>query len=84
MPQGLVYWIGLDDLANEGRFIWAESHEVAEYTNWWPGQPDNSAGIEDCTYKTVETWANGWNDDQCIVTIYEPIGGIHAICEYNL
>ena len=84
LVKGLVYWIGLDDLATEGKFVWAESHQVAEYTNWRASQPDNGSGVEDCTWKTVESSMNGWNDATCTRTIYEGIGGIHAICEYDL
>lgn len=52
-------WIGLTDTAVEGTFAWADGSPV-NYTNWNPGEPNNSGGAED--------WAellgsNGrWND----------------------
>lgn len=52
-------WIGFSDTASEGTFAWADGSPVA-YTNWNPGEPNNSGGVED--------WAeflgsNGrWND----------------------
>ncbi|MBL9141186.1 MAG: hypothetical protein JNK53_04910, partial [Phycisphaerae bacterium] len=52
-------WIGFNDVAVEGTFQWADGSPV-NYTNWNPGEPNNSGGVED--------WAeflgsNGrWND----------------------
>jgi hypothetical protein len=52
-------WIGFSDTASEGSFAWSDGSPVT-YTNWNPGEPNNSGGTED--------WAemlgsNGrWND----------------------
>ena len=35
-------WIGLNDIAEEGEFTWADD-EPLEFTNWSPGQPNNAA-----------------------------------------
>ncbi len=69
--QGQVYafagsvsaWIGFNDQALEGTFVWQDGSSGG-YTNWWPGQPDNASGNEDC----VQFWsaASGqWNDNNC-------------------
>ena len=37
-----------------GHFVWAESHqdlETTEYTHWATNQPDNGGGHEDCVVK---------------------------------
>ncbi|CAL1526004.1 unnamed protein product [Lymnaea stagnalis] len=45
------YWIGLDDLENEGLFIWADGTALADEWKarvFHPGQPDDHLGVEDC------------------------------------
>jgi hypothetical protein len=55
-------WIGLNDAANEGVFIWT-SGEPVTYTNWWPGEPNSWSGDED--YGEMYNWDgnNMWNDN---------------------
>ena len=69
-----------------GTFKWAETHHTAEYTNWSSHQPDNSAGMEDCVFKSLRNapWNEknigiGWNDYSCDRDNYHDIG-IFALC----
>lgn len=41
-------WIGLNDEASEGNFVWVNGDAV-NYTNWRSGEPNNSGGNEDYT-----------------------------------
>ncbi len=51
-------WIGLGDPDKDGEFTWGCGDPLT-YTNWYPGQPNNYAGNQDC----VEMLNNGqWND----------------------
>ncbi|MEB3293161.1 MAG: DUF4347 domain-containing protein, partial [Synechococcales bacterium] len=56
------FWIGLNDRTTEGRFVWA-SGEAVTYTNWAPGEPNNSGGNEDwvtMNFGGSRRW-NDWN-----------------------
>ncbi len=51
-------YIGLSDEATEGVFQWC-NNEPVNYTNWYPGQPNNYNGSQDY----VEMLSDGtWND----------------------
>lgn len=56
-----VIWIGFNDEAVEGTFVWYDQSPVV-YTNWAAGEPNNSGGDEDC----VQIYPDGhWNDLNC-------------------
>jgi hypothetical protein len=58
-------WIGLNDQTTESNFIWGNG-AAKLYTNWGPGEPNDSGGNEDCTEMLN---GNGeWNDDNCAIT----------------
>jgi hypothetical protein len=62
----LYLWIGLNDDAQEGNFIWS-SGEPATYLNWAPGEPNNGGGFYPYENHTLmrlaSTSYNGfWND----------------------
>ena len=78
----MVYWIGLSDNAMEGRYVWAESHQLADYTNWGPGEPQEEDGL-DCVFKSGD-FIVGWHDYSCDKdTVAGDAWGltIHALCE---
>ena len=57
-------WIGFNDIASEGSFVWTDGSPVT-YTNWNSGEPNN-IGDEDCTHMFGP---NGlWNDIRCVTS----------------
>eukprot|EP00105_Crassostrea_gigas_P043771 XP_019927919.1 PREDICTED: perlucin-like protein [Crassostrea gigas] len=60
-PDG-IYWIGLNDISNEGTFLWVATSTQVSYSNWNPGEPNDSGG-EDCVHLLEST--HKWNDINC-------------------
>jgi CD209 antigen len=57
-------WIGLNDIASEGNFVWV-TDSASSYTNWLPPSEPNAGTDEDCT----EFRSSGeWNDEVCANT----------------
>ncbi len=73
-------WIGLNDVAVEGQFVWTSGEPVV-YTNWNGGEPNNSGGIE---HYTEMFGSNGmWNDNQNLppgLLVYPLVEVIAAAC----
>ena len=52
-------WIGFTDFGSEGAFYWSDGSS-AKYTNWNPGEPNNSGAVE---HYAEMLGSNGkWND----------------------
>ena len=60
------YWLGANDRATEGKFVWAATGQPVTYTNWDGNNPDNYKE-EDCAQiLTSNPSINGrWNDINC-------------------
>lgn len=43
-----TYWVGGNDLAVEGTFIWTSDNSALGFVNWQPREPDNNKGVDDC------------------------------------
>ena len=59
-----ILWIGLNDFAQEGTFVWSNGDPVT-YTNWYPGEPNDFLGMEDGVELNLAAfygYPNGWND----------------------
>ena len=75
-------WLGLKKMHPEGHFQWVDGSPLEGYTNWTPGEPNNSNGRELCTEMLLSTkfWLNKWNDVNCDAAGLKSI----TICEKPL
>ncbi len=65
---GIHYWIGFNDIEEEGNWVWT-SGEPVTYTNWSPSEPNNCGGIdefgqciEEDVAQNVSNQGDLWND----------------------
>merc|ERR1712055_73346 len=66
LMSGNMAWIGLNDVATEGKMVWADREGTPTYFNWNYNQPDNSGGIEDCVHiLAISAPPKQWNDYPC-------------------
>ncbi|NUO79217.1 hypothetical protein HUU05_04000, partial [candidate division KSB1 bacterium] len=56
-----LLWIGLNDAAVEGTFVWA-SGEQPTYTNWHSGEPNGAFPSEDYAHITIAYGNGEWVD----------------------
>lgn len=62
------WWIGLNDLSNEGTYVWLDG-TAPSYSTWMRGQPNNGGFLgqeQDCV-GILSAWNAGyaWNDGEC-------------------
>ncbi|MBN1772067.1 MAG: C-type lectin domain-containing protein [Deltaproteobacteria bacterium] len=57
------WWIGFNDRAVEGLWVWDGPTPAAPYTNWTAGEPNDTDGNEDCGEMLFT--GGQWNDDDC-------------------
>lgn len=76
-------WIGLNDRAKEGTYVWANGEAVAVNLKdfWASGQPDNAFDLEDCVeMNKAGAEAGKWSDINCTSNplSWAPVG---YVCE---
>ncbi|CAG2219110.1 unnamed protein product [Mytilus edulis] len=62
--HSISYWLGGRDDVVEGRWMWAQTDQVFNFTDWYPNIPDNVAGNENCLHMYAP-WKLKWNDVTC-------------------
>merc|ERR1712173_552605 len=57
------FWIGLNDREAENTFLWEDGSSTS-YRTWWPNEPNDSTGNEDCVH-VGRSSDRHWNDLGC-------------------
>ncbi|XP_038056114.1 perlucin-like protein [Patiria miniata] len=60
-PCNQYYWIGANDLKNEGTFVWHQDGSAVTYTSRWEGGEPNNKDNEDCARVNSDNMS--WNDE---------------------
>ena len=72
-------WVGLRTAPMSRTFRWVGGVDVAAYSNWDDGEPNNSAsdgGAEECGAVLPASLGGGWNDAACSLEFL-------FVCEYD-
>ncbi|CAG0904409.1 unnamed protein product [Cyprideis torosa] len=64
-------WIGLNDRAIEGTFVWSDGSQSG-YTNWYADQPNDYLN-QDCVYINDVVYGEKWGDHPCAPPIDKSI-----------
>lgn len=73
------YWLGLDDLEEEGVFRWRDGAELNYQSLWADGEPNDYDDREDCVQMTE---SGRWNDIPCVDTRHAVL--CEDVCEPGL
>ena len=71
---GKMFWIGLNDLGQEGNYVWQDG-TAATYFNWRSGEPNDADGSSDCVLVAYASQGRSWDDAGCYST------NINAFCQ---
>ena len=63
IAAGYEVWIGLNDVMDEGHFVWADG-STEGFMPWAPSEPNDYSGSEDCAHITLLN-AGELNDNRC-------------------
>ncbi|XP_078000518.1 C-type lectin mosGCTL-1-like [Glandiceps talaboti] len=87
------FWIGLNDIAEEGVYVWGDGEPLGDcdnpYTNWAEGEPDNNtkkdSDGQDCGQLWFKEGRHGgivgqWDDEYCSKRIKGVICEIQNTC----
>ena len=63
IPVNVDIWMGGNDIATEGDWVWEDGKPWGVYTKWHPGEPNDANYAEDCL--TMYQAHGMWNDLDC-------------------
>ena len=64
IPNGINYYIGLNDMKTEGKYVWEHSGEELGYDQFWRSGEPQGYNHEDCVIMRSGTWTDVKCDKQ--------------------
>lgn len=65
------YWIGGKRSHDNSKFTWYQANQVEmHYQSWYPREPNNQGGHENCVEFVYDRALFGWNDINCMREFY--------------
>ena len=65
------HWLGLTDEVIDDVWTWYDTDVIAEYTDWYPGQPDQKRNADCAAFKYGYDFR--WADDACSLLLKKPV-----------
>lgn len=62
---GEDFWIGANDIAKEGNWIWESDKSKLFFSDWHVGEPNTGGANEDCVKIRWAISLYRWNDARC-------------------
>ena len=73
------YWIGGNDMYEEGTFSWISDNSTLDFVNWYPSEPDNNNNQDCVSICGDEHWA-----DRFCISVWPYICKVPAIQTISL
>ena len=62
-------WIGLQDIDNEGQFVYHSTRENASFLNWNSNQPNGGTGQNCAILGYTDSHKGKWFDEPCTIKL---------------
>ncbi|KAI8502656.1 carbohydrate binding [Branchiostoma belcheri] len=59
------FWLGFNDQSQEGEWHYVDGTRLGSFHPWYPNEPNNHGGNEDCGVMFQDDQNNEWNDQGC-------------------
>ncbi|KAI8496888.1 hypothetical protein Bbelb_255430 [Branchiostoma belcheri] len=59
------FWLGFNDQSQEGEWYYVDGTRLGSFQPWYPNEPNNHGGNEDCGVMFQDEENNEWNDHGC-------------------
>lgn len=65
MDSDDIFWIGINDIAKEGEYVYDSNLQPVIFENWFFDHPENYSKIQDCVAVAKRLGEPFWDDKEC-------------------